>query len=245
MISVTNLRKWYGKIVALDNVSILFENAKVTAIMGENGAGKTTLLKICAGILSYESGEVLVDGFSIVKDSMKARERIGYLPEMPMMYERLTGKEFLFYIASLRKLANAMSEIDRLSRLLGIDRFLEYEIGTYSKGMKQKLSIITAIMHSPANLLLDEPVWGLDPLTSRALKKFIAERKGTTILATHSPEFVEEVADIVYILMRGRLVARGDVDFFVTKYGSMEEAYFHAEEGKDAGDVYSVAHGNE
>jgi ABC-2 type transport system ATP-binding protein len=178
-----------------------------------------------------EKGEIVVDGFSITSDSIQVRERIGYLPEMPMMYDRLTGKEFLFYIASLRKLAGAKKQIQRLSHLLDIDRFLEYEIGTYSKGMKQKLSIITAIMHEPANLLLDEPVWGLDPLTSRALRDFIMERKGTTILATHSPIFVEEVADVVYILNQGRIITFGDVNMLMTRYGSIEEAYLHAKDG--------------
>lgn len=232
MIVVTNLMKRYGKIVALDNVSISFEEGKVTAIMGENGAGKSTLLKICAGILPMDGGDVVVDGFSLVKDSLKVRERIGYLPEMPMMYERLTGKEFLFYIASLRKLSDAQSRITELSRLLDIDRFLDYEVGTYSKGMKQKLSIITAIMHSPANLLLDEPVWGLDPLTSRVLRGFIMERKGTTILATHAPGFVEDVADNVYFLMQGSIVASGDVNQLMTQYGTIEEAYFHIKDGE-------------
>jgi ABC-2 type transport system ATP-binding protein len=242
MITVTNLVKHYGKIVALNNISVTFQNAIVTAIMGENGAGKSTLLKICAGILPIEKGEVVIDGFSITSDSIRARERIGYLPEMPMMYDRLTGKEFLFYIASLRKLADAEKQIEHLSHLLDIDRFLDYEVGTYSKGMKQKLSIITAIMHEPANLLLDEPVWGLDPLTSRALRDFIMERKGTTILATHSPRFVEEVANVVYILMQGRIVAFGDVNMLITRYGSIEEAYFHARDGMGpyVGDVQRV-----
>ena len=230
MILIKNLVKHYGKIIALDEVSVTFDSGKVTAIMGENGAGKSTLLKICAGILLLEKGEVIVDGVSLTKDSLKVRECIGYLPEMPLMYDRLTGREFLFYIASLRKLQTAESRIYDLSVLLGIDRFLDYEIGTYSKGMKQKLSIIAAIMHEPANLLLDEPVWGLDPLTSRALRSFITERKGTTVLATHSPQFVEEVASMVYILMRGRIVASGAVSEMISKYGSMEEAYFRAGE---------------
>jgi ABC-type multidrug transport system ATPase subunit len=108
--------------------------------------------------------------------------------------------------------------------------------------MKQKLSIITAIMHEPANLLLDEPVWGLDPLTSRALRDFIMERKGTTILATHSPRFVEEVANVVYILMQGRIVTFGDVNMLITRYGSIEETYFHARDrmGPYVGDVQRV-----
>ena len=166
MITIKNLTKTYGKITALDKVNFNFNNSQVFAIMGENGAGKTTLLKICTGILTYDSGEVKIDDYSIDKNSIKAREKIGYLPEMPEMYDRLTGREFLFYIASLRKIINAQEIIDEITTNIGIHSSLDYEIGSYSKGMKQKISITSAIMHNPPNLLLDEPVYGLDPLTS-------------------------------------------------------------------------------
>ena len=226
MIIVENLTKRYGKILALKNVNFNFDEKTVTAIMGENGAGKTTLLKICTGIIPFDQGNVTIDGFSIIKNSISARERIGYLPEMPYMYDRLTGREFLFYVASLRKLETAGEKIDELSKLLGISHFMDQELGAYSKGMKQKISLISAIMHNPNNLLLDEPVWGLDPLTARTLQKFILERKGTTIIATHSPQLVEKVANKVYFLMRGELKLSGDVKEIIQKFGSIEEAYF-------------------
>ena len=227
MITVNNLTKRYVTTVALDNVSFNFKESTVTAIMGENGAGKTTLLKICAGVINFDQGEVIVDSFSIVKDAISARKLLGYLPEMPYMYDRLTGREFLFYIASLRKLINGEDEINRLSDLLGIERFLDQELGSYSKGMKQKISLIAAIMHRPNNLLLDEPVWGLDPLTSRTLKNFILDRKGATVIATHSPQLIEQVADVVYFLKKGNVVSYDDIPTFIDKNGSIEEAYFH------------------
>ena len=227
MITVKDLTKRYGKITALNNVSFDFDNEKVFAIMGENGAGKSTLLKICTGILPFNSGEVIIDGFSILKNSIKAREHIGYLPEMPEMYDRLTGKEFLYYIASLRKLKNAESRINEITKMIGIYDFLDFEIGSYSKGMKQKISMTSAIMHNPKNLLLDEPVYGLDPLTSRAIQDFIKNKKGTTIIATHSTQLVEKIADLVYILMRGRVISFKKVDALLSKYGTMEDAYFH------------------
>lgn len=226
MIIVNNVTKTYGKIIALNNVSFNFNNSSVIAIMGENGAGKSTLLKICTGILTFDQGKIIVDGFDIVKDSIKVREQIGYLPEMPDMYERLTGREFLFYIASLRKLNDPEDRIDEITKMIGINDFLDYEIGSYSKGMKQKISVISAIMHNPKNLLLDEPVYGLDPLTSRALQDFIKNKKGTTVIATHSTQLVEQVADIVYIIMRGRVILSDKVSTLVSKYGTMEETYF-------------------
>ncbi len=226
MINIKNLIKAYGKITALNNVSFDFDDSKVFAIMGENGAGKSTLLKICAGILTYDQGKVTIDGYSIIKDSIKARERIGYLPEMPEMYDRLTGREFLFYIASLRKLKKAEQKINEITNNIGINDFLDYEIGSYSKGMKQKISITSAIMHNPSNLLLDEPVYGLDPLTSKKIQEFIKNQKGTTIIATHSTKLVESVADYVYIIERGKVTLFDKVKDLIEKYGNMEEAYF-------------------
>jgi ABC-type multidrug transport system ATPase subunit len=227
MIIVNNLTKTYGKITALNKVNFNFDNSHVIAIMGENGAGKTTLLKICTGILPFDNGEITIDGYNIKKDSIKAREQIGYLPEMPDMYDRLTGREFLFYIGSLRKLNDAENRINEITKMIGIYDFLDYEVGSYSKGMKQKISMTSAIMHNPTNLLLDEPVYGLDPLTSKAIRDFIENKKGTTVIATHSTQLVEQIADLVYILMRGNVIHFEEVSKLVSKHGSIEEAYFH------------------
>jgi ABC-2 type transport system ATP-binding protein len=230
MILVKNLTKRYGKITALNNVSLVFDNANVIAIMGENGAGKSTLLKIIAGILPYDSGEITVDSYSIMTQSLSARERLGYLPEMPELYDRITGREFLFYIASLRKLVDAEYIIPHLSEMIGIDDALDYEIGGYSKGMKQKISLLSAIMHEPQNLLLDEPVYGLDPLASRTIQDFIKRRQGTTVLATHSTQLVEHVADAVYFLMHGNVIIYERVLNLMNKHGTIENAYFYYKE---------------
>lgn len=227
MITVRNLTKRYGKITALENVTFRFDDGKVIAIMGENGAGKSTLLKIIAGILPFDTGEVLVDSFSILHDSLSSRERLGYLPEMPELYDRITGREFLFYIASLRKLPDASQKIASLSTMIGIDDALDYELGGYSKGMKQKISLLSAIMHEPQNLLLDEPVYGLDPLAARTIQEFIARRQGTTVLATHSTQLVEHVTDMVYFLMHGKVIVFDEVENLMKQHGSIENAYFH------------------
>jgi len=227
MITVKNLTKRYGKITALNNVNFTFDSSQVIAIMGENGAGKSTLLKICAGILPFDHGEIIIDGYSIVDQSIEAREQIGYLPEMPDIYERLTGREFLFYIASLRNVTDAEKKIDTFTNMIGISDSLDYEIGSYSKGMKQKISVISAIIHAPKNLLFDEPVYGLDPLTSRTIQDFMRKRKGTTIIATHSTQLVEHVADHVFLLMKGHIVASDSVSTLMDRFGSIEKAYFH------------------
>lgn len=111
--------------------------------------------------------------------------------------------------------------------MIGISEFLDYEIGGYSKGMKQKISLLSAIMHAPQNLLLDEPVYGLDPLASRTMQEFIKKHQGTTIIATHSTQLVEHVADAVYFLMRGAVIAYDVVPQLLVQYGTVENAYFH------------------
>ncbi len=232
MISIRGLLKRYGEITALDGVSALFKDGEVTAILGENGAGKSTLLKICANVIPFDAGTVEIDGISVKEDSIEARKITGYLPEMPYLYERLTGREFLQFVASVREIEKADKRIESLAKRLGISDFLDYEIGTYSKGMKQKISVIAAIIHSPKNLLLDEPVYGLDPLTSRALQDFIRERSGTTVIATHSTELVEKIADTVYIMKRGKTVFNGKTKDMVDRYGSVENAYFSVIKGK-------------
>lgn len=234
MIQITNLTKTYGKTQALSNVTLTFHEGTVTAIMGENGAGKSTLLKICAGIMPYNHGTIIIDGENLSKQSIQVRKNLGYLPEMPYMYDRLTGREFLLYIASLRRLQQAEKEINRLATLLGINPFMDNELGSYSKGMRQKISLISAIMHNPKNLLLDEPVWGLDPLTSRTLRKFISDRKGTTIIATHSPSLVEQVADEVSFLSKGTVLSTNTVSSVIKTHGSIEDAYFQEAEKKHA-----------
>ncbi|MFO8078291.1 MAG: ABC transporter ATP-binding protein [Thermoplasmatota archaeon] len=227
MIQIIHLTKRYDKTQALSDATLTFKEATVTAIMGENGAGKSTLLKICAGIMPYDQGTIIIDGKNLSKHSIQVRKNLGYLPEMPYMYDRLTGREFLLYIASLRRLQKAEKEINRLSTLLGIKPSLDNELGSYSKGMKQKISLISAIMHNPKNLLLDEPVWGLDPLTSRTLRRFISSRKGTTVIATHSPSLVEQVADVVSFLSKGIVLSTDTVSSVIEKHGSIEDAYFN------------------
>ena len=127
----------------------------------------------------------------------------------------------------MQNINDQQKKINEITKNIGIYDFLDYEIGTYSKGMKQKISITTAIMHDPNNLLLDEPVYGLDPLTSRRIQDFIKRKKGSTVIATHSTQLVEQVADQVYIIMRGKVILFDEVSKLVSKYGSIEETYFH------------------
>jgi len=227
MITVTDLVKRYGSVVALNQVSFSFTDGHIIAIMGENGAGKSTLLKICAGILPYDHGDVLIDTYSLKHDPLAARRVLGYLPEIPELYERITGREFLYYIASLRRQPDASQRILLLAASIGIADALDYEIGGYSKGMKQKISLLAALMHSPRNLLLDEPVYGLDPMAARTVQEFIKTRQGTTVIATHSTHLVQNIADTVHFLMHGRVIHSDTTASLLTRFSSIEQAYFY------------------
>ena len=226
MITIQSLTKKYGSFLALDEISCSFQDNTVTALMGANGAGKSTLLKICAGVLPYQKGSIQIDGAILDEQPEQVRRSIGYLPEMPYLYDRLTGREFLRYLASLRKIKKADDEIESFSKLLAITPALDQEINGYSKGMKQKISMIAALFHHPHNLLLDEPVWGLDPLTAKTLEQFILDQQGATVIATHSGSLVEKVADYVYFLSEGKIIADQRLKELLTEYGSVEEAYF-------------------
>lgn len=226
MITIKSLSKKYGSFLALNQVSCTFNDETVTALMGANGAGKSTLLKICAGVLPYENGHVIVDDNNLKNNPEQVRKTIGYLPEMPYLYDRLSGREFLRYIGSLRRVRNTDDEIESFADLLGISKALDQEINGYSKGMKQKISMIAALFHHPQHLLLDEPVWGLDPLTARTLEQFILNQRGTTVIATHSGSLVEKVADFIYFLSEGIIVSAESLTDVLSTYGTVEEAYF-------------------
>jgi ABC-2 type transport system ATP-binding protein len=227
MITVTNLTKRYATTLALNNVSFSFNDGHITAIMGENGAGKSTLLKICAGILPYDHGDVTIDTYNLIHNPLDARKNLGYLPEIPELYERITGREFLYYIASLRKQPEASQRITSLAQSIGIADALDYEIGGYSKGMKQKISLLAALMHAPRNLLLDEPIYGLDPMAARTIQDFIKTRQGTTVIATHSTHLVQNIADTVHFLMHGHIIHTETTANLLTRFASIEEAYFY------------------
>jgi ABC-2 type transport system ATP-binding protein len=226
MITVKSLSKNYGKKTALSDINVVFNDGVITAIMGENGAGKSTLLKICAGVIPMSKGDVIIDGYSIRDKPVDAKRNLGYLPEIPDLYDRLTGREFLYYIASLRRIKEPEQRINELSIMMGIDDALDYELGGYSKGMRQKISLISSILHDPRNLLLDEPIYGLDPLASRTIQDFIDKKQGATVLATHSTQLVEDIADVVYILRKGCIIYSGNVKEIIDEYGSVEDAYF-------------------
>jgi ABC-2 type transport system ATP-binding protein len=211
-VNVERLSKDFGKVRAIDSLSFTVPNGKVFAILGPNGAGKTTTLRILACIIAPTSGDASVAGISVTKEPRKVRMITGIVTENPALYERLTAEENLEFFARAYGVNDATERRDRINMLLQDFDLWERRndrVGTFSKGMKQKLSFIRAIIHKPQVILLDEPTSSLDPLSSRLIREYMLtmKREGrTVILSTHRLEDVEKVADLVMLMSKGRAV---------------------------------------
>lgn len=216
MLEIKDVSKSYdGTKQACDNVSLKIEEGDLFGFIGHNGAGKTTLLKSIAGIISFESGDILVDGFSIKKNPIEVKKLIAYIPDNPDIYEALSGIQYLEFIADVFKLDSNVRarEIDKYATMFEILDALNNPISSYSHGMKQKLVIIGALIHKPKLLLLDEPFVGLDPKASFLLKEVFQDmcKQGVSIFfSTHVLEVVEKLCNKVAIIKQGKIIAQGN-----------------------------------
>ncbi len=210
MIEYKNFSKSYGNKLAVDNLSLKIEDGVLCAFVGPNGAGKTTTLKATAGILEFDKGDILINKLSIKKNPISCKKDIAYLPDNPDLYEFLKGIDYLNFICDIYDIKDERSElIKKYSDLFELTGFLGNTINTYSHGMKQKLSIIGALIHKPKVLLLDEPFVGLDPVSSHNLKEIMKEltKEGVTIFfSTHVLEVAEKLCDKVAVIKDGKLI---------------------------------------
>jgi ABC-2 type transport system ATP-binding protein len=214
---------------ACDGVSLTIEAGDIFGFVGHNGAGKTTLLKSIAGIIDFNEGEITVDGFNIKKEPLKVKQRIAYIPDNPDIYESLTGIQYLAFISDVFEISEEerSREIDRYATLFEIKDVLNNPITSYSHGMKQKLVIISALIHKPKLFLLDEPFVGLDPKASFQLKEIFKDmcNNGTAIFfSTHVLEVVEKLCNKVAIIKQGKIVATGDTQKII-KDQSLENIF--------------------
>jgi ABC-2 type transport system ATP-binding protein len=212
---IKNVSKSYdGSKKACDNVNLEIQKGDLFGFVGHNGAGKTTLLKSIAGIINFDEGDILVDGFSIKKNPLDVKKVISYIPDNPDIYESLSGLNYLEFIADVFKIdkETRQREIDHYATLFEILDVLNNPISSYSHGMKQKLVIISALIHKPKLFLLDEPFVGLDPKASFQLKEIFKKLcdQGTAIFfSTHVLEVVEKLCNKVAIIKQGKIVAQG------------------------------------
>ncbi|MGN1259185.1 MAG: ABC transporter ATP-binding protein [Christensenellales bacterium] len=216
MLKVKNLTKRYGEKVALDSVSFEVQSGDITAFIGHNGAGKTTALKSIAGILNFDDGEIIIDGISVNGNSLKTKSMIGYLPDNPELYDSLTGIGYLNFIADVFGVDENLRKerIENYAKRLGIFDDLQNQISTYSHGMKQKIAIISVLVHKPKLYLFDEPFVGLDPVVSHEFKQIMKEetQSGSAILfSTHILEVAEKLCSKIVVIKNGRIVGSGSM----------------------------------
>lgn len=210
MLEVKNLVKTFGQVRAVDDLSFKVGRGEVFGMLGTNGAGKTTTMKILSCILKPTSGLALVDGIDVTAAPLEVKRRIGYLPEMPNLFEKLTGREFMQMLGTLRGLEpeDLEKRIADYIRVLDFGDFLDMEIGTYSKGMRQRVAFASSVLHEPPILILDEPTSGLDPRYSKMVKSWIrdyASRGNTVLMSTHVTEIADSLCDRVAVIHRGKI----------------------------------------
>ncbi len=224
MIEIKNVTKTYSeKVVAIDDISLNIPNGKIIGFIGLNGAGKTTLIKMMTGIVKPDTGTITINGLDIQKDPIKAKQNIGYITDNPDMFLKLTGLEFINFIADIYNI-NTKDRKNRINSL--IDEFDLKEIindpmQSYSHGMKQKMMVVAALVHNPKVWILDEPMIGLDPKSAKLLKNMMKEhaKNGNTVFfSTHVLEIAEKLCDEIAIIDKGKIVYYGSLDALIKKY---------------------------
>lgn len=234
MLLIDRYTKLYGKKVAVDNLSLHIKPGEIYGFIGHNGAGKTTTLKACAGILNFEYGNILIDGISIKEKPMECKKKIAYIPDNPDLYGFLTGAAYLNFIADIYKVPLEIrnKRIEDFADKYRIIDDLGMPINSYSHGMRQKIAIISALIHEPKLILMDEPFVGLDPKASHTLKnqmREICDNGGAIFFSTHVLEVAEKLCDKVAVIKDGRLIASGTMAE-VKGNLSLEDAFLELEE---------------
>lgn len=234
MLRIENFTKIYGEKKAVDSLNLEIGDGEIYAFIGHNGAGKTTTLKACIGIISFDSGEIYVDGISIKERPIDAKRIMAYIPDNPELYEFLSGIKYLTFVADVYGVETEKRNklINEYAEKLGLINDLAAPIGTYSHGMKQKLAIIAAFMHSPKLILMDEPFVGLDPKASHILKEMMKEhctKGGSIFFSTHVLDVAEKLCDKVAIIKGGKLVISGKMED-VLGNDSLEDVFLELED---------------
>lgn len=216
MIEIRNMTKLFGETLAVDNLTLTISQGEFFSILGPNGAGKTTTLKIVTGLLRPTEGTVSINGLDVTAQATEAKKLISFIPDVPYVYEKLTGREFLHFIGEVYDM-NKEDYTEKTDHLLGLFHIEDYGnqlMESYSHGMKQKVVICSALLHDPKIIIIDEPMVGLDPKSIRLVKDILRNHanNGTTIfMSTHTLDLAEEVSDRIGIIHKGRLVGLGTV----------------------------------
>ena len=238
MLEICNLTKSYGDKKAVDDLSFSVASGELCAFIGHNGAGKTTTLKCAVGILGFDGGSISVDGISVADDPLEVKRRIAYIPDNPDLYDFMTGMQYLNFIADVFGVSEEVrrERIEKYGAALVLSpEEIGSSISTYSHGMKQKLALISAFLHDPKLILLDEPFVGLDPKASHVLKEIMrafCEEGGAILFSTHILEVAEKLCDKVVIIRGGKLVTSGSMDE-VKGNSSLEDVFLDIDENPE------------
>jgi ABC-2 type transport system ATP-binding protein len=245
MIRTAGLTKRYGDLTALDGLDLEVAPGTLFGFLGPNGAGKTTTIKLLTGLLRPTKGDAWIGPHSILSEPLQAKSLFGYVADTPFLYDKLTAREFLEFVGALYRVppATARARADRLLKLLELEEAADALIEGYSHGMRQKTALAGALLHDPPVLILDEPIGGLDPASSRRIKQLLRGLVGrgrTVFLSTHVLEVAERLCDRVAILDRGRLIAEGtlaDLRARAPGAASLEEAFVALTHGAEDRDI--------
>lgn len=229
MLQIKNLTKSYGNKKAVDNLCLEIQAGEIYGFIGHNGAGKTTTLKACCGILQFDEGEIYLDGVCLKDFPMEYKKMLAYIPDNPELYPFMTGVQYLNFVADIFKIdkSERRALIEKQANALGLTADLMQPISAYSHGMKQKLAIISAFIHTPKLIVMDEPFVGLDPKASHTLKEMMrahCEKGGAIFFSTHVLDVAEKLCDKVAIIKSGKLIKTGTMDE-VKGDSSLENAF--------------------
>ncbi len=235
MLAIRGVSKQFGKLVAVDNLTLDIPDGTVHAFLGPNGAGKTTTIRMCVGLLRPNRGSISIDGHDVVADGVAARRKLAYVPDEPYLYDRLTGREFLDFTARVYGLDRAAfaQRYDEVCSRFGLGGFVDQLAEGYSHGMRQRVVLAAAMLHQPRLLIVDEPLVGLDPRHIRVCLdslREVARAGGAVLMSTHTMATVEEIADHVTVIDRGRALATGTVAEVRGSVG-LERRFFELTEG--------------
>ena len=214
MIHIDKVTKQYRKLTAVNNLSLHVRRGEVFGFLGPNGAGKTTTIKMVSGLIRPNKGTILIGGVDVLEDPIRAKAMMGFIPDRPFLYEKLTGNEFMMFAGGLYDMdgQSLRNRVEELLTLFSLGDFKNELIESYSHGMRQRLVMSAAFLHNPELIVVDEPMVGLDPQGARLVKTFFREQcaRGKTIfMSTHTLEVAEEVCDRIGIIHKGQLVALG------------------------------------
>lgn len=234
-LEIRSVTKKFRDFIAVDNINLNIRGGIIFGFLGPNGAGKTTTIKMIGGLSKPTSGDILILGNSILKEPIKAKAVLGFVPDRPYLYEKLTGMEYLKFIGGIYNLSDkeTLRRGEELLELFEIYSFKDELIENYSHGMKQRLVICGALIHKPRLFVIDEPLVGLDPKGARLLKRVfleLARKNGTTIfMSTHTLQVVEELCDELAIIHHGKIIYCGDINgmraFSKNQQANIEELF--------------------